>query len=155
MSKWYEAKAPHEDIVISSRIRLARNLSDFPFESRMTDEQRRQLSEKVKQALSHVTVSGETLQFTEMDSLEEIKRYAMVERHEVSKEFIKDPTHRLLGYSKDESVSIMVNEEDHLRIQVMASGLNLTSAYQQCNKIDDVLDSELDYAFNERLGRCV
>ena len=152
MSKWYEAKAPHEDIVISSRIRLARNLSDFPFESRMTDEQRRQLSEKVKQALSHVTVSGETLQFTEMDSLEEIKRYAMVERHEVSKEFIKDPTHRLLGYSKDESVSIMVNEEDHLRIQVMASGLNLTSAYQQCNKIDDVLDSELDYAFNERLG---
>ena len=90
--------------------------------------------------------------FVEMESLDEIKRYAMVERHEVSREFVKNPKNRMLGLSADESVSIMVNEEDHLRIQVMANGLNLSSAFQLCNEIDDALDAKVDYAFDEKLG---
>lgn len=152
MSKWYELPAPHEDIVLSSRIRLARNLSDFPFESRMSDDQRRQLADKVKAALQDIPVGGTPLSFVEMESLDEIKRYAMVERHEVSREFVKNPKNRMLGLSADESVSIMVNEEDHLRIQVMANGLNLSSAFQLCNEIDDALDAKVDYAFDEKLG---
>lgn len=152
MSKWYELPAPHEDIVLSSRIRLARNLSDFPFESRMSDDQRRQLADKVKAALQDVPVGGAFLSFVEMEALDEIKRYAMVERHEVSREFVKNPKNRILGLSADESVSIMVNEEDHLRIQVMANGLNLSSAFQLCNEIDDALDAKVDYAFDEKLG---
>lgn len=152
MRKWYEASAPHDDIVLSSRIRLARNLSGFPFENRMSDDQRGQLAQTIKSALSDFTVEGAPLRFIEMDALSAIKRYAMVERHEVSREFVKDPTHRMLGVSEDESVSIMINEEDHLRIQVMASGLNLSGAYQLCNEIDDAIDAKVDYAFNEKLG---
>lgn len=72
MSKWYELPAPHEDIVLSSRIRLARNLSDFPFESRMSDDQRRQLADKVKAALQDIPVGGTPLSFVEMESLDEI-----------------------------------------------------------------------------------
>ena len=152
MSKWYETPAPHDDIVLSSRIRLARNLSDFPFESRMTDEQRGQLAQKVRTALEGFPAAGAPLRFVEMDAISPIRRYAMVERHEVSREFVKDPAHRVLGVSEDESVSIMINEEDHLRIQVMASGLNLSGAYQLCSQIDDAIDAKVDYAFHEKLG---
>ena len=106
----------------------------------------------MKNALQSVSVQNAPLQFIEMDTLSEINRYAFVERHAISREFAKQPQHRLLCLSEDESVSIMVNEEDHLRIQVMANGLNLSTAYELCNQMDDALDEKLDFAFDEKLG---
>jgi protein arginine kinase len=152
MSKWYEGKAPHDDIVLSSRIRLARNLSQYPFEHNMTDEQRFELSSRVQKVLEDVTVGGESLSFCEMDRISDLTRGAMMERHLISREFVRRPQGRLLALSKDESLSVMVNEEDHLRIQALQNGLNLTKAYQMCNELDDELDHKLDYAFDEKLG---
>ena len=152
MSKWYETPAPHDDIVLSSRIRLARNLSDFPFESRMTDEQRGQLAQKVRTALEGFPAAGAPLRFVEMDAISPIRRYAMVERHEVSREFVKDPAHRVLGVSEDESVSIMINEEDHLRIQVLREGLSLKEAAETADRIDTLLSETLDFAYDSEFG---
>lgn len=152
MLKWYQKQAPENEIVLSSRVRLARNVADIPFNSCMTNEQRQQLNQKVTQALHNIHLGENKLHFVSLDSLNEMKRCAMVEKHIVSREFIRYPENRMLIISEDESIAIMVNEEDHLRIQVMANGLNLSEAYQICNMIDDVLDETLRYAFDETLG---
>lgn len=152
MNRWYEAVGNHSDIVLSSRVRLARNVIDYPFHLKMSDVQRRELNEKVKTALQNINLGNNQLRFLEMKELSEIQRYAMVERHCVSPAFIRETENRLLVLSDDESISIMVNEEDHLRIQVLGSGLQLPEAYALCSQIDQVLDETLRYAFDEKLG---
>lgn len=152
MLKWYETEAADNDIVLSSRIRLARNVVDFPFNSKITPEQRKKLNEQAKAALEKLNLGENKLIFAQMNELNEIKRYSLVEKHIVSREFINHPEERMLVLSADESISIMVNEEDHLRLQVMANGLNLQKAFELCNQIDDVLDETLTYAFDEKLG---
>lgn len=152
MLKWYETQAEDNDIVLSSRIRLARNVVDFPFNSKITQEQREKLNHQVKEALQKLNLGENKLIYANMDDLNEIKRYSLVEKHIVSREFIADTRQRMLALSEDESISIMVNEEDHLRIQVMANGLNLEKAFSLCSMIDDVLDETLTYAFDEKLG---
>lgn len=148
MSKWYEEKAEHNDIVLSSRIRLARNVAKYPFQHKMTAQQRCELNQSVQAALA----DQPDFAFLDVQALGEITRYALVERHVISRELAEQPTDRMLVLSQDESVSIMVNEEDHLRIQVLKNGLNLTGAYARCSQVDDVLDSHLHYAFDEKLG---
>lgn len=150
--KWYEQEAPHQDIVISSRIRLARNLCEFPFQGKMTDAHRKALVEKIRKALQAVKIDDTPLQYIDMGELDEYKRYGMVERHTVSTEFVKSPRNRMLVLSEDESIAVMVNEEDHLRIQVMANGLNLEKAFWACSSIDDTLEQQVEYAFDEKLG---
>lgn len=152
MNKWYEGQAPHDAIVLSSRIRLARNLCNYPFEHKMTDDQRRELAGEVRRVLDGTSVEGVSVSFCEMDQISDLTRGAMMERHLISREFVRRPAGKLLVLSDDESISVMVNEEDHLRIQVLKNGLNLTGAYQVCNALDDQLDHKLDYAFDERLG---
>lgn len=152
MNKWYQQTGAEQDIVLSSRIRLARNLVDVPFPLKITDDQREELNQKVKSALQNVHLGENKLQFIDMTALSEMQRFAMVERHSVSPEFIRHPEHRMLVLSEDESISIMVNEEDHLRMQVMVSGLQLEAAYETCSQMDQVLDETLRYAFDERLG---
>lgn len=151
-NKWYTQPGPHQDIVLSSRIRLARNLSEFPFQNRMSNEDRAVLATKVQRALADFEVLEEQIRFTDISQMGEFERYAFVESHIASKEFVSAPEHRLLGLGAGDGISIMVNEEDHLRIQLLKNGLNLTSAYQIADQIDDALDQRLDYAFDEKLG---
>ena len=153
MSNWYKNATEIEDVAVSSRIRLARNLKGLPFPSKMTSEQRIELNQKVKKAiLESNTPFAKSLKYIDMRDVPETQKYAMVERHIISPEFagITEPSAIIL--SADESISIMIGEEDHIRIQVILSGHNLTGAYDIAEQIDSLLCANLPFAFDSRLG---
>lgn len=151
MTKWFETVGNHSDIVISSRIRLARNLVNYPFCGRLMEEQEQQLKTEIKNALEKINLGDNSLTFTDAGQLSENEGMSMVENHIVSPDFLQNKN-AMLALSKDDSVSIMINEEDHIRIQVLAAGLDLEKALETANKIDDVLDESLEYAFDDQLG---
>jgi len=138
-----------DNVIISSRVRLARNLADYPFPCRMTDAQRKEVVEKVFAA---VKTLPDDFMLVNMEDINELDTIAMVERHLISPEFAKDVTGRALAVTKDESISIMINEEDHLRIQVIKQGLSVAQAYEIADRIDTALNRELHFAFDNKLG---
>lgn len=152
MRKWYEQPLKDGGIVISSRIRLARNLSAYPFYPRISEEQADRLSKEVKSALEKINLGDNKFDFIDVAKLGRYEGLSMVENHIISPDFLKNHSGRLLALTQDRSISIMVNEEDHIRIQVLASGLRLQEALDTANKIDDAMDESLDYAFDDQLG---
>jgi len=151
MKKWYEAtcEATHH-IVISSRIRLARNLEAYPFPNRGTNVTANKVIEKVKRAILDSDQEGKM--GMDLQYMQEVDKQAMMEQHTISPLFatLKRPTHLVL--SADEAMSMMVNEEDHIRIQTMTSGMNLEEALIRANKMDNLLEKTLIYAFDQTLG---
>ena len=141
------------DVVISTRIRFARNLREYPFPCRLSDEKKRKVASIVKEAVldGHSAIS-DRFRYIQMSELTQEEAVSLVERHLVSPEFISDRQGRGLLLLDDESVSIMINEEDHVRIQVLAQGMKLDEAYEMADKIDTLLDETLNFAFNEKLG---
>ncbi len=153
MSSWYKNSGPSDDIAVSSRIRLARNLSGIPFPSRMTTEQRIELNKKVKEAiLNSNTPFAKSLKYIDMRDVPEAQKYAMVERHIISPEFANKNEPTAIILSGDESISIMIGEEDHIRIQVILAGLQLNEAYDIAERIDTLLHGSLQFAFDSKLG---
>lgn len=153
MSSWYQTKGPKDDIAVSSRIRLARNLSGIPFPARMTNNERMELNAKVKKAIMESnTPFSKSLKYIDMRDVPETQKYAMVERHIISPEFAKLKDESAVILSPDESISIMIGEEDHIRIQVISSGLQLTEAYDVAERIDSLLHGSLQFAFDNNLG---
>ncbi len=152
MNKWYTSCGNSADTVISTRIRLARNIAGLPFPSHMNAQQIAQVNQMVKQAIIFDEQSAKAYKYVEMETLPEITVMSMVERHIISPEFAKKRSGKALILSDDESVSIMLCEEDHIRIQVMCAGLALDEAYAEADRIDDLLGEKINYAFNERLG---
>lgn len=134
---------------ISSRIRLARNLREYPFPDRMSDAQKAEVIEKVKAAVGNLS---KKLLFVNLSELSELELVAMVERHLISPEFADKQSGRALAVSEDESVSIMINEEDHLRIQVILPGLCVEEAYRIAEEIESELSLYLNFAFDRNLG---
>ena len=149
--EWLRGNGPMSEIVISSRIRLARNITGTPFLSRCTRSQRQNLEKKLRETILSAQISPEVL-YVDLDAAPEIDRQLLVERHLISKPHAAAEGARGVAVADNETVSIMVNEEDHLRIQVLRSGLQLEEAWEQINKIDDKLESTLDYAFHPRFG---
>ncbi len=141
------------DVVISTRIRFARNLREYPFPCRLSDEKKRKVASIVKEAVleGHSAISHR-FRYIQMSELTQEEAVSLVERHLVSPEFISDRQGRGLLLLDDESVSIMINEEDHVRIQVINSGMKLDDAYDMADKIDTLLDEQLNFAFHEKLG---
>lgn len=153
MSKWYEKSGECGNVVISTRVRLARNLNDYPFPCKMTSEQRHEVAQKVHSALVESnSVIADDFEYIDMNKISKIKAASLVEKHLISPIFTTDTQGKYLLLSKDESISIMINEEDHLRIQVMESGLDLEKAYDTADKIDTLLDNALQFAFHDKLG---
>ncbi len=145
--------AKDNDIVVSSRIRLARNLCKYPFVGRMSSEQKKSAAEEIKNALINSNSSiAKDFQFIHMDNQSDIKAISMVEKHLISPEFANDRKDRGLLINSAKNVSIMINEEDHLRIQCMGKGFMLDELLDFADKLDDLLDSSLNYAFDEKLG---
>lgn len=136
------------EAVVSTRIRLARNLSDIPFPNRMNVPQKIELCDKV----SEIAKSVMEFQRIDMKNLTRTQAVSLVEQHLISPEFISDTDGKTLLLSKDKTVSIMINEEDHLRIQVIKSGLQLTEAYAIADELDNKLSEKLNFAFSEKLG---
>ena len=136
------------EVVVSTRIRLARNLSDVPFPSRMTVTQKRELSDKV----SEIAKSIMDFDRIDMENLSSVQALSLVEQHLISPEFIKNTEGKTLLLSKDKTVSIMLNEEDHIRLQVIMPSLMLKEAYEIANDIDNKLSFKLSFAFSEKFG---
>ena len=149
-NRWYLGVGEQSDIVVSTRIRLARNLNEYPFPNKLNTKSRTALNNIIKDAVE--TDNKFDLRFVEMKSLARFEAASMAERHIISPEFASDADGRALLISKDEDICIMLNEEDHIRIQIMKSGFALDEAYQVADEIDDLLGSKLEYAFDERIG---
>ncbi|MFH1380857.1 MAG: protein arginine kinase [Candidatus Omnitrophota bacterium] len=150
-TEWLKGTGPKSDIVISSRIRLARNIDGFSFFNWAKPDGKEKLLETIKNALSKSKFLKE-FNFFRMKDLTEIDRQFLVERHLVSPEHGSDPEYKALAIDDKEIVSIMINEEDHLRIQVLQSGLNIVEAWRIADEIDNDLSKKLPYAFTQKLG---
>ena len=141
------------EVVISTRIRLARNLKDYPFPCKLGEQGREKVIEKVKSAVKDGNSAiASDFSFIKMDALTPQQSVSLVERRLVSPEFISDTKGRALLLSSDESLSIMINEEDHIRLQVIKKGFSLEQAYDVADKLDTLLDENLDFAFDKKLG---
>ena len=151
--KWYESEGERSDVVISTRVRLARNLNGYPFPHLMNQAQMKEVNEKVRDALiGGNSTLRDSFRYIEADKLSPVELASLAGRHLISPEFANDPKGRALLLMDDESVCIMINEEDHVRIQVMESGLGLEKAFDMADKIDTLLDETLNFAFDEELG---
>lgn len=149
--EWMLGTGPESDIVISSRVRLARNLADFPFISRTTIQDRKRIETILHERVTTIAADNDVL-YLDLGKLEQVDRQLLVERHLISREHAEAQGARSVAIDGGEKYSLMINEEDHLRIQVMQSGLNLDSAWEQVNRIDDLIEEKATYAFHERLG---
>ena len=150
-SEWLRGTGPESYVVVSTRIRLARNLAEFPFNTRADDAARGQIVKQVRDCLGDLPVP-KVLNYVYVPSLDEISRQFLVERQLISRELAEGDGPRGVAFSTAEDVSIMVNEEDHLRLQVLRSGLSLDDCWEEINRMDDALEEELTFAFHERYG---
>jgi len=153
--EWLKGSGPESDIVISSRARLARNLADFPFISRTTDADRAEIEKIIHGRITALQQEGKVPSdslYINLGDLEEVDRHFLVERQLISREHAEQDGAKAVVIDQAERFSVMINEEDHLRFQVMQSGLNLTSAWEQINELDDMIEEQVTYAFSDQLG---
>lgn len=150
LTSWMVAEGEHSDIVLSTRIRLARNLQDHLFPVCASKEQAEHVSETVNRAVEGI----EEYPFTSiaMKDLSSLERQILVEKHLISSQLIDPEKYGAVLLSEDETISIMVNEEDHVRIQCIYPGFQLEAAYDTADFIDSEIESSLDYAFDETFG---
>jgi protein arginine kinase len=150
--EWLRGSGPQSEIVISSRIRLARNLADFPFIRRCSDGDRQSIEKSFTDAIATVD-EWQGLFRVNVADLATLDRQMLVERQLISRELSEASGARCVFIDpQQEMFSLMINEEDHLRMQVMHSGLDMESAWEQINHMDDLLAERVNYAFHERLG---
>ncbi|MDD6484230.1 MAG: protein arginine kinase [Clostridiales bacterium] len=145
---WY--KDNDADIAVSTRIRLARNVEGTPFPNALSDKG--EVTEKIKNAVlaSNSTLAGE-FEFINLDQKSKTERSALAEEHLISPQMISGKGQSVM-ISRDKTMSIMLMEEDHIRLQIIQSGLALSEAYETANRVDDVIEESLAYAFDEEFG---
>jgi len=152
LGEWLRGTGPDSDAVVSTRIRLARNLADFPFTTRASAAQKSEVEARAREAIAKADVTPK-LDYISVNGMAPLDRLFLVERQLISRELanaLDGP--RGVAFDSRESVSVMVNEEDHLRIQVMQSGLALDTAWERIDAVDDALETRLRYAFHDRFG---
>src|SRR5208283_359327 len=144
--EWLRGDGPESDIVISSRIRLARNLADFPFISRASESDRAEIEATLRERVLQIHEANR-LEYFNVNELKGLDRQFLVERQLISREHADSEGARGVAIDSHEQVSLMVNEEDHLRIQVMHSGLDLQGAWEQIDRIDTLLAEKVVFAY--------
>lgn len=171
IAEWMRGEGPASDVVLSSRVRLARNLAGFKFVWRCTREERAEIMcaardhvlAGVSAVLADAAVppvhasepngSASGLAWVDLSEAPELERSVLVERHLISQQLAKGTEPRGVAVSvPDERLSIMVNEEDHLRLQVIRAGLSLSDAFAQTSRVDDAIESRTEFAFSPRFG---
>lgn len=141
------------NIVTETRIRLARNLRKYPFPCRLSAQQKTEVAKTIIDSImnSNSPLVNE-LEVIWIKDLSEAERISLVEKHLASPDFISDADGRAIIISKDKTMSIMLNEEDHIRIQILKKGDSLSEAYDIADKLDTLIDENLEFAFDEKLG---
>ncbi len=150
-NSWMGHEGPEGDIVLGTRIRLARNLRKLPFPRAAKKEHLQQVTSVAEEMAGHLQDFG-TISYLKMAEIPLLDRQLMVEKHLVSPNHAENPTHKALLLRDREDISIMVNEEDHFRLQVLFAGLQLNQAWQSISALDDCFEGQVDYAFDEQWG---
>ncbi|MHC5211977.1 MAG: ATP--guanido phosphotransferase [Planctomycetota bacterium] len=146
---WLLGEGAEQDVVVSTRMRLARNLSDYHFKSRFRPGEADRLETQLREVLGEVDPG---LEYVSMQALQPIEREVLFERHLVSAEHVHDNHSRGVAFSSDGTTSVLVNEEDHLRLQVFAPGLELAGLAAKVDALDEGIAERVSYAFTERYG---
>ncbi|HQY87051.1 MAG TPA: protein arginine kinase [Tepidisphaeraceae bacterium] len=149
--EWLRGRGPHSEVVISSRIRLARNIAGEIFCAKLSRPKRAELERRIRDSILSASIAP-TMLYVDLQQIADLERELLVERHLISKPHANADGARGVAISDDEQVSVMVMEEDHLRMQVLRSGLQLDEAWEQINAIDDKLEESLEFAFHSRFG---
>jgi protein arginine kinase len=149
--EWLRGSGPESDIVMSSRIRLARNLAAFPFTNRASSHQKADLEGLLRERIAKLEVEPK-LHYMSLANLSALDRQFLIERQLISREIASTEGPRGVAFDDRETTSLMINEEDQVRLQVIRSGLSLDEAWQMIDRVDDQLEERVTYAFNEELG---
>lgn len=148
MLAWLEDNAPECDVVVSTRIRLARNLADVPFPSRITQPDD---IEKVHSRARQILLKSPAFSYERLSNLPELKKRALIEGHVISNELARSKYGGLIT-NGDNALSVMIMEEDHYRLQGFGAGLSLFKTYDAVDRLDKMLADDVNYAFDENLG---
>ena len=153
LSPWLNEEGPESDIVLSSRIRLARNLDRIKFPTVATNEESEQVIALFKDKFASKSFANVgDLELLIMNQLQPLEKRVLVEKHLISPHLAEDSTFGACLLSENEEISIMINEEDHIRIQCLFPGLQLEEALKAANSLDDWIETNIDYAFDEKRG---
>jgi len=150
-TEWLRGTGGMSDVVISSRVRLARNLAGMPFLGRCSAEQTVEIEHRLRDCILAAGFADETI-YVDIDQADEIDRGLLVERHLISRQHANGDHRRGVAFSPSETLAIMVNEEDHLRLQVLRSGLELDDAVAEAIAADNRLEESLSFAFHRKYG---
>ena len=144
-------KGPHDRIVMSSRVRLARNIKDAAFPGWAKKPERVKILDVIRPAVAALPEMKDA--FAEsMDNLSTLDKQILVERHLISREHAAKSSGSGLVLNREETLCVMINEEDHLRMQSIRSGLQLKQAFKLVDKVDTALENKLDFAYDQKLG---
>jgi protein arginine kinase len=149
--EWLRGDGPESDIVISSRVRLARNVAGFPFMSRAAADVRNQIVQAVQAAIGG-SIQSRPVHHVNVETLSSLDCQLLTERQMISRELARGEGARAVAISEGERHSVMINEEDHLRIQVLASGYCLEDCREACDALDDQIEAGVPFAFHPRFG---
>ncbi|SFG10397.1 protein arginine kinase [Halobacillus alkaliphilus] len=153
LSPWMKQDGPDSDIVLSSRIRLARNFSSSPFPLIASDETLEKVLDFFKEEYKGQSFRDyKGFEIVQMNDLEPVEKRVLVEKHLISPHLAEKPKHSAALISENEQVSIMINEEDHIRLQLYFPGFQLDRALEQASQLDDWLEEKINYAFDEKRG---
>jgi protein arginine kinase len=151
INEWFNGSGPLADIVVSSRIRLARNLAGYKFLSRCSNVEKAEILNKLKEVIMSLDL-GDQVYYISIDEATSLNRHFLVERHLISRNHAFGKGPRGVVMAKREFFTAMINEEDHLRLQVLKAGCQLSQCSEQINRIDDMIEGKIDYAFSPRYG---
>jgi len=149
--EWLRGAGPLSEVVVSSRVRLARNLADYPFLSTATAGERTEIYRSLADEIMAAAPSKQML-LIDVDKADAIDRQVLVERHLISRQHAAAEGSRGVTVSPTETSALMINEEDHLRIQTLRSGLQLEPLWQEMHEIDQALGKSLSFAFDRQFG---
>ncbi|MBO6211167.1 MAG: protein arginine kinase [Schwartzia sp.] len=150
---WFGHEGEAGDVVMASRVRLARNFARLPFPNRADRQQLAEVQNRAASVFSRIEeTAGQSFDAVGMDALTQMEREVLAEKQLISKRLIQNPAYRSAFISKDRKCSILVNEDDHLRIHAMASGLDLRTPLDLAFRVDDAVEETLDVAFDEKMG---
>lgn len=149
--EWLKGDGPESDIVISTRMRLARNAEKFPFPTIASLEEKTVVEEELRKIVLDTNLM-KNVRYTNLMTISPVDRQLLVERHLISREHADGKGDRGVAFGQDEILSVMINEEDHLRMQAIRSGLQMEETWDLVDTLDDAIGEQIDYAFSPRLG---
>lgn len=153
MTKWYEQVENDPSNIVFSRVRLARNWEEYKFPGRLDDKEARSMIRKLKEVLKGLPdTAGEGYQYSDFEGLEELDRMALRERRLINRTLLEKTTPGGLIVSEDERVSLVINGDDHIRMQVLSTGLDLNGCFEAVDRLDDYMNEKITYAFNSKYG---